>query len=85
LFRGGEDLAGAFAALGGVPLILESFIAFEREISIIAARFRDGTVTCYDPAENVHLNGILHTSTVPAALSDAARGIAVKSAEKLLA
>jgi len=76
---------GAFAALGGVPLILESFIAFEREISIIAARFRDGTVTCYDPAENVHLNGILHTSTVPAALSDAARGIAVQSAEKLLA
>ena len=50
LFRGGEDLEGAFAALGGVPLILESFISFEREISIIAARFLDGTVTCYDPA-----------------------------------
>ncbi|AVH43810.1 phosphoribosylaminoimidazole carboxylase ATPase subunit [Agrobacterium tumefaciens] len=85
LFRGGEDLEGAFAALGGVPLILESFISFEREISIIAARFLDGTVTCYDPAENVHLNGILHTSAVPAALSDAAREVAVQSAEKLLA
>lgn len=85
LFRGGEDITGAFEALGGVPLILESFVAFEREISIIAARFRDGTVTCYDPAENVHLNGILHTSTVPAALSDGAKDVAVQSAEKLLA
>ncbi|CUX59461.1 5-(carboxyamino)imidazole ribonucleotide synthase [Rhizobium oryzihabitans] len=85
LFRGGEDTTGAFEALGGVPLILESFVAFEREISIIAARFRDGTVTCYDPAENVHLNGILHTSTVPAALSDGAKDVAVQSAEKLLA
>jgi 5-(carboxyamino)imidazole ribonucleotide synthase len=69
VFRGGEDLTGSFAALGGVPLILESFVAFEREVSIIAARFQDGTVTCYDPAENVHLNGILHTSTVPQGLS----------------
>jgi len=85
VFKGGEDLAGAFAALGNVPLILESFVPFEREISIIAARFQDGTVTCYDPAENVHLNGILHTSTIPAALSDAARAVAVESAEKLLA
>ncbi|NWJ24190.1 5-(carboxyamino)imidazole ribonucleotide synthase [Rhizobium sp. RM] len=85
LFKGGEDLTGAFDALGGVPLILESFVAFEREVSIIAARFKDGTVTCYDPAENVHLNGILHTSTIPANLSDAAKMTAVQSAEKLLA
>jgi len=85
VFKGSEDPAGAFEALGNVPLILESFVPFEREISIIAARFQDGTVTCYDPAENVHLNGILHTSTVPAELSDAARAVAVESAEKLLA
>ncbi|WP_113261899.1 5-(carboxyamino)imidazole ribonucleotide synthase [Agrobacterium cavarae] len=85
VFKGGEDLTGAFDALGKVPLILESFIPFEREISIIAARFQDGTVTCYDPAENVHLNGILHTSTIPADLSDAARTVAVESAQKLLA
>ncbi len=84
VFKGSEDMSGAFEALGNVPLILESFVPFEREISIIAARFQDGTVTCYDPAENVHLNGILHTSTVPAQLSDAARAVAVESAEKLL-
>lgn len=84
VFKGGEDLTGAFEALGGVPLILESFVAFEREVSIIAARFTDGTVTCYDPAENVHLSGILHTSTVPAALPQTACDVAVQSAEKLL-
>ncbi len=85
VFKGGEDLTGAFAALGGVSLILESFVPFEREVSIIAARFQDGTVTCYDPAENVHLGGILHTSTVPAQLDDTAKAVAVESAEKLLA
>ncbi|KIQ03021.1 phosphoribosylaminoimidazole carboxylase [Agrobacterium tumefaciens] len=85
VFKGGEDLTGIFEAMGGVALILESFVPFEREISIIAARFADGTVTCYDPAENVHLSGILHTSTVPANLSDAARAVAEESAGKLLA
>jgi 5-(carboxyamino)imidazole ribonucleotide synthase len=69
VFRGPQDLpAGAFNELGGVPLILESFVAFDREISIIAARGTDGSVSCFDPAENVHRNGILHTSTVPASL-----------------
>jgi len=65
-----DDAAGAYQALGGVPLILESFVPFEREISIIAARGTDGAISCYDPAENIHRNGILHTSTVPAAISE---------------
>ncbi|MDK1388353.1 5-(carboxyamino)imidazole ribonucleotide synthase [Sinorhizobium sp. 8-89] len=75
-----DDPAGAFMALGQVPLILESFVSFEREISIIAARGPDGNSVCFDPAENVHRNGILHTSTVPAsvgsATADAARAAA---------
>ena len=60
---------GAYAEMGGVPLILEAFIPFEREISVIAGRAVDGSVVAYEPAENVHRNGILHTSTVPAAVS----------------
>ncbi|MGE7367690.1 5-(carboxyamino)imidazole ribonucleotide synthase [Neorhizobium sp. NPDC001467] len=84
VFRGGEDLTGAFDALGGVPLILESFVAFEREVSIIAARGIDGAVECYDPAENVHRNGILHTSTLPARIGDATAQSAREAAEKLL-
>jgi 5-(carboxyamino)imidazole ribonucleotide synthase len=85
VFRGGEDLAGAFDALGGVPLILESFVAFEREVSIIAARGIDGSIECYDPAENVHRNGILHTSTLPARISNATAQTARQAATKLLA
>ncbi|WEZ82565.1 5-(carboxyamino)imidazole ribonucleotide synthase [Rhizobium sp. 32-5/1] len=81
VFRGPQDLpAGAFNELGGVPLILESFVAFDREVSIIAARGIDGTVSCFDPGENIHRNGILHTSTVPASLgadtAEKARGAA---------
>ena len=84
VFRSEQDSPqGAFAALGSVPLILESFVPFEREISIIAARAADGTVACYDPAENVHRNGILHTSTVPAAI-DSATAEAARAAAKAI-
>ncbi|WP_283196243.1 5-(carboxyamino)imidazole ribonucleotide synthase [Rhizobium sp. AN80A] len=85
VFRSTSDSAdGAFAELGGVPLILESFVAFEREISVIAARGTDGSVVSYDPAENVHRNGILHTSTVPASITDATASAAREAAEKIL-
>ena len=55
--------------MGNVPLILESLVPFTREISIIAARGVDGSLSAYDPAENVHRNGILHSSTVPARIT----------------
>ncbi|PDT82841.1 5-(carboxyamino)imidazole ribonucleotide synthase [Sinorhizobium sp. BJ1] len=86
VFRSGEDdPSGAFAALGHVPLILESFVPFQREISIIAARGPDGATACFDPAENVHRNGILHTSTVPASVTDATSEAARKAATAILA
>src|SRR5690606_9298801 len=82
VFRSGESAEDAYDRLGGVPLILESFIAFEREISVIAARAIDGSVETYDPSENVHRNGILHTSRLPATIHDGtaadARGAAVR-------
>jgi 5-(carboxyamino)imidazole ribonucleotide synthase len=85
VFKGYEDSpAGAFEALGSVPLILESFVPFEREVSIIAARAIDGTVRAYDPAENVHRNGILHTSTLPANIGQQTQAAAMKAAESLL-
>jgi 5-(carboxyamino)imidazole ribonucleotide synthase len=71
VFRQGDtDVAGTYQAMGGVPLILESFVPFVREISVIAARFSDGTILHYDPAENVHRKGILDSSRVPADVSD---------------
>jgi 5-(carboxyamino)imidazole ribonucleotide synthase len=60
-----SDIAGAYAAMGGVPLIIEEFVPFTREISVIAARGQDGAMAAYDAAENVHRDGILRRSTVP--------------------
>ncbi len=76
--------AEAFAALNGAPAVLEQMIRFEREISIIAARNAAGEVACYDPGENVHKDGILHTTTVPAAISHALQTDAVLLAAKVL-
>jgi 5-(carboxyamino)imidazole ribonucleotide synthase len=85
VFKGAEDNSvGAFEALGAVPQILESFVAFEREVSVIAARAKDGTVACFDLAENVHRNGILHTSTLPARIADQTAEAAKASATRLL-
>jgi 5-(carboxyamino)imidazole ribonucleotide synthase len=67
-FATAEEAAPALASLGGAPAIAEGLIAFEREISVIAARGLDGSVAAYDPGENVHRGGILHTTTVPAAV-----------------
>lgn len=65
------DLDGAWRAVGGAPSILEGFVDFEREVSVVAARARDGTFRPFDVTENVHRDGILHTSTAPAAISGA--------------
>jgi 5-(carboxyamino)imidazole ribonucleotide synthase len=85
LFRNSTESAdGTVAAMGGVPLILESFVAFEREISVIAARGANGAVAAYDPAENVHRGGILHTSTVPALIRPDTAVAAIGAASAIL-
>ncbi|MGV2122955.1 5-(carboxyamino)imidazole ribonucleotide synthase [Agrobacterium vitis] len=84
VYRKGDDASGGYQALGAVPLILEGFVPFAREISIIAARSISGEIACYDPAENIHRDGILHTSTVPASISPQTAAAAKSAAEKLL-
>jgi len=69
---------------GGQPSVLEGFVSFQREISVIAARGLGGEVVCFDPGENAHRDGILHTTTVPAAISGAPRMDAVLLAGKIL-
>jgi len=59
------DLDGAFAALGGVPAILEGFVRFERELSLIGVRGLDGRTAFWPLAENVHVDGILRQSRAP--------------------
>ena len=63
----------AWAEIGKAPAILEGFVAFDKEISVIAARGADGSVAVYDVPENVHRDHTLHTSTVPAAIPDTVR------------
>ena len=63
--RRAADLAPAFAALGGVPLILEGFVRFDREVSIVGARSTKGETRVYPLAENVHGDGILRTTRAP--------------------
>lgn len=87
LFQPGDDPRGAFSAMGGVPLILEELVDFTREVSIIATRDAEGRIACFDPAENVHRDGILRRSTVPAAIggdtADAAGSAAASILEAL--
>ncbi|MDA8830945.1 5-(carboxyamino)imidazole ribonucleotide synthase [Planktomarina temperata] len=79
-----SDMAEAWQAMQGAPSVLEGFINFSHEVSVIAARASDGQVACYDPGENVHREGILHSTTVPASLSAAQRMDAVLLAGQIL-
>lgn len=78
------DIPAAWAALQGAPAILEGLVDFQREVSVIGARGLDGRVACFDPGENVHRDGILRTTTVPAALTGAQRTDAVLLTDKIL-
>jgi len=79
-----DDAEAALAAMQGAPAVLEGFVEFSHEVSVIAARGLDGSVACYDPGENVHRDGILHTTTLPARLSKGQRGDAVLLAARIL-
>ena len=61
----GDDPAAAWAEVNA-PAVLEGFVDFTAEISVIVARGADGAVAAYDPGLNVHEGGILRTTTVPA-------------------
>lgn len=60
------DADAAWEALNGAPAVLEAFVEFSHEFSIVLARGADGAITHYPPPHNVHVGGILATSTVPA-------------------
>ena len=81
--KNGTDPAIAWRDVGGQPCILEAFVPFEREVSVVAARGHDGAVECFDVTENVHRDHILKTSRVPAALPQAAADRALQIAETI--
>ena len=73
----------AWREVGGQPCILEAFVPFEREVSVVAARGHDGGVECFDVTENEHRDHILKTSRVPAALSEPSAAQARRIAETI--
>jgi 5-(carboxyamino)imidazole ribonucleotide synthase len=83
------DADAAWEALGpGAPLILEAMVPFDHEYSLIVARDQQGAISFWDAPENIHKDGILATSTLPASEDvqiqiPAARGLARRIAEKL--
>jgi 5-(carboxyamino)imidazole ribonucleotide synthase len=87
IIREGDDPSRIWAELGTKSAILEAFVPFEREISVIAARSADGEVECFDVTENEHRDHILKISRAPAAIPDAlaqeARAIAGRIATAL--
>lgn len=83
----GADLVRAFEAIGQAPSVLEAFVEFEQEVSVVLARDVQGGVRFYPVAENVHRRHILHTTRAPARvstrLSEQARAIAETVARAL--
>ena len=81
--RSAKDLDAAWSKLGGVPLILESLVAFEREVSVIAVRGRTGEFAAYPLTQNFHQNSILSASISPAPDSESIHETAMGFARRL--
>lgn len=82
-----SGVAAAARELGGVPCVVEQWVAFEREISVICARTRRGESTCFPVIENQHRDHILDVSIAPARISPevarTATAYALRAAEAL--
>ena len=82
-----KEVDAAWDALGPqsgtVGLIVEAFIPFQRELSVVAVRGRDGEFRIWPMTENWHVDGVLSASLAPAVIDDALSGLAFEHAEKL--
>ncbi len=83
-----DEAPAAWDAVKAQPCILEGFVSFEAEFSVILVRGADGDIRFWDSPQNVHVDGILSTSTLPAPAlildqTDAARALARKVADRL--
>ena len=85
--RSPDDVDAAWQALGGqaatVGLILEGFVAFQRELSVVAVRGRDGELRAWPLTENWHVDGILSASLAPASADAALQAQALDAARKV--
>jgi 5-(carboxyamino)imidazole ribonucleotide synthase len=79
-----EATEKAWTEIGARPAILEGFVDFDFEISVIGARSASGEIALYDPPRNEHQNGILRRSTVPSGASGATTRAASAITKKML-
>ncbi|MFT9455804.1 MAG: 5-(carboxyamino)imidazole ribonucleotide synthase [Liquorilactobacillus hordei] len=83
VLRDATDIANAPELIKQGQCILEDWVAFSKEISVMVARNVDGEVSFFPVSENIHRNQILHESIVPARISDALQEKAQAMAEKI--
>ncbi len=81
--RSADDIEAAWTALGRAPLILEAFVSFDRELSVIAVRGQDGEFRAYPLTQNWHTDGVLSLSLAPAPNSDDVAAVAFECAQLL--
>ncbi|MEJ2377940.1 MAG: 5-(carboxyamino)imidazole ribonucleotide synthase [Pseudolabrys sp.] len=79
----GTDPMAAWRTVQTQPCIMEGFIKFEREISVVAARAADGKVECFEATENEHRDHILHISRAPARVTPAVAAEARRVATRI--
>jgi 5-(carboxyamino)imidazole ribonucleotide synthase len=84
MIREGADLAAIHRSLGGAPCILEGFVPFAKEVSVVAARSADGSYAAFDLCENEHENHILSLTRAPARVSAQTAAAAVAMTQKIM-
>jgi 5-(carboxyamino)imidazole ribonucleotide synthase len=84
MLRAPGDAAAAWQALGGQPCVLEEFVDFEREVSVVAARGADGEFAHFGVVENTHQNHILDVTVAPAAVDERTQREAVEITRAIL-
>ncbi|MCZ2341391.1 MAG: 5-(carboxyamino)imidazole ribonucleotide synthase [Bacteroidales bacterium] len=82
VLRSPADAETAWVALGGRPLILEGFVPFDREVSLICVRGREGSTAFYPLTENEHREGMLYRSLAP--VTDTAEELTERAQEYAL-
>jgi 5-(carboxyamino)imidazole ribonucleotide synthase len=78
-----SDLAEIWRDIHGQAWIFERLVEFACEVSVVLARSVDGAMLAYDVTQNVHRHGILHTSTIPSALSQVQQNLALEQASQI--
>lgn len=84
VIRDAQEAAAAFGALGQVPCVLEGFVPFAYEVSVVLARGIDGHAVAYDLCQNEHRGGILAQTVVPSKADARVRAEAVAAATRLI-